>query len=107
MGPEYDKILNTVKMLEDDNSNDENNKNIKNKYLNNYNKLYDLITKSDEINDENLNVVVIEIFGNDNSIKNQIIEFIKIYDVEKAKRANDIFNKYNEKIENLRQYKRG
>ena len=69
MGPEYDKILNTVKMLEDDNSNDENNKNIKNKYLNNYNKLYDLITKSDEINDENLNVVVIEIFGNDNSIK--------------------------------------
>lgn len=95
MGPEYDKILNTVKMLEDDNS---NNENIKNKYLNNYNKLYDLITKSDEINDENLNIILIEIFDDNNSIKNEIIEFIKIYDVEKADKAIDIFSKYNNKI---------
>lgn len=95
MGPEYDKILNTVKMLEDD---DSNNENIKNKYLNNYNKLYDLITKSDEINDENLNIILIEIFDDNNSIKNEIIEFIKIYDVEKADKAIDIFSKYNNKI---------
>lgn len=95
MGPEYDKILNTVKMLEDDNS---NNENIKNKYLNNYNKLYDLITKSDEINDENLNIILIEIFDDNNSIKNEIIEFIKIYDVEKADNAMNLFSKYNNKI---------
>jgi len=95
MGPEYDKILNTVKMLEDDSNNDEN---IKSKYLNNYNKLYDLITKSDEINDKNLNIILIEIFDDNNSIKNEIIEFIKIYDVEKAENAINIFSKYNNKI---------
>jgi hypothetical protein len=96
MGPEYDKILNTVKMLEDDSS---NNKNIKNKYLNNYNKLYDLITKSDEIDEKNLNIKLIDIFDdNNNSIKNEIIEFIKIYDVEKAENAIKIFSKYNNKI---------
>lgn len=95
MGPEYDKILNTVKMLEDDSS---NNENIKNKYLNNYNKLYDLITKSDEINDENLNIILIEIFDDNNSIKNEIIEFIKIYDIEKADKAINLFSKYNNKI---------
>lgn len=96
MGPEYDKILNTVKMLENDSSNDEN---IKNKYLNNYNKLYDLITKSDEIDEKNLNVKLIDIFDdNTNSIKNEIIEFIKIYDVEKAEKAIKIFSNYNNKI---------
>ena len=96
MGPEYDKILNTVKMLEDDSS---NNKNIKNEYLNNYNKLYDLITKSDEIDEKNLNIKLIDIFDdNNNSIKNEIIEFIKIYDVEKAENAIKIFSKYNNKI---------
>ena len=96
MGPEYDKILNTVKMLEDDSS---NNENIKNKYLNNYNKLYDLITKSDEIDEKNLNIKLIDIFDdNNNSIKNEIIEFIKIYDVEKAENAIKIFSKYNNKI---------
>lgn len=95
MGPEYDKILNTVKILEDDNS---NNENIKSKYLNNYNKLYDLITKSDEINDKNLNIILIEIFDDNNSIKNEIIEFIKIYDVEKAEKAIKLFSKYNNKI---------
>ena len=96
MGPEYDKILNTVKMLEDYSS---NNENIKNKYLNNYNKLYDLITKSDEIDEKNLNIKLIDIFDdNNNSIKNEIIEFIKIYDVEKAENAIKIFSKYNNKI---------
>lgn len=96
MGPEYDKILNTVKILEDDSS---NNENIKNKYLNNYNKLYDLITKSDEIDEKNLNIKLIDIFDdNNNSIKNEIIEFIKIYDVEKAENAIKIFSKYNNKI---------
>ena len=95
MGPEYDKILNTVKMLEDDSS---NNKNIKNEYLNNYNKLYDLITKSDEIDEKNLNIKLIDIFDDNNSIKNEIIEFIKIYDVEKAENAIKIFSKYNNKI---------
>ena len=96
MGPEYDKILNTVKMLEDYSS---NNENIKNKYLNNYNKLYDLITKSDEIEEKNLNIKLIDIFDdNNNSIKNEIIEFIKIYDVEKAENAIKIFSKYNNKI---------
>lgn len=95
MGPEYDKILNTVKMLEDDSS---NNENIKNKYLNNYNKLYDLITKSDEIDEKNLNIKLIDIFDDNNSIKNEIIEFIKIYDVEKAENAIKIFSKYNNKI---------
>lgn len=95
MGPEYDKILNTVKILEDDNS---NNENIKSKYLNNYNKLYNLITKSNEINDKNLNIILIEIFDDNNSIKNEIIEFIKIYDVEKAEKAIKLFSKYNNKI---------
>ena len=96
MGPEYDKILNTVKMLEDYSS---NNENIKNIYLNNYNKLYDLITKSDEIDEKNLNIKLIDIFDdNNNSIKNEIIEFIKIYDVEKAENAIKIFSKYNNKI---------
>ena len=96
MGPEYDKILNTVKMLEDDSG---NNENIKNKYLNNYNKLYDLITKSDEIDEKNINIKLIDIFDdNTNSIKNEIIEFIKIYDVEKAEKAIKIFSNYNNKI---------
>jgi hypothetical protein len=96
MGPKYDKILNTVKILEDDSS---NNENIKNKYLNNYNKLYDLITKSDEIDEKNLNIKLIDIFDNNtNSIKNEIIEFIKIYDVEKAENAIKIFSIYNKKI---------
>ena len=95
MGPEYDKILNTVKMLEDDSS---NNENIKNKYLNNYNKLYDLITKSDEIDEKNLNINFLDLFDDNNSIKNEIIEFIKIYDVEKAENAIKIFSKYNNKI---------
>lgn len=90
MGPEYDKILNTVKMLENDSSN--------NKYLNNYNKLYDLITKSDEINDTNFDIILNKIFEGSNSIKNEIIEFIKIYDAEKAENAINIFNKYNNKI---------
>jgi hypothetical protein len=96
MGPKYDKILNTVEILEDDSS---NNENIKNKYLNNYNKLYDLITKSDEIDEKNLNIKLIDIFDNNtNSIKNEIIEFIKIYDVEKAENAIKIFSIYNKKI---------
>lgn len=95
MGPEYDKILKTVEILENDNS---NNENIKSKYLNNYNKLYDLITKSDEINDKNIDIILIEIFDDNNSIKNEIIEFIKMYDVEKAENAINIFNKYNNKI---------
>lgn len=84
MGPEYDKILNTVKMLENDR-------------LINY-KLYDLINKSDEINDKNFDIILNKIFEGSNSIKNEIIEFIKIYDAEKAENAINIFNKYNNKI---------
>jgi len=95
MGPEYDKILNIVKILKDDSSTDNN---IKHKYLNNYNKLYDLIAKSDEINDKNFNIILIDIFDNNNSIKNEIIEFIKIYDIEKAEKAISIFSKYNNEI---------
>lgn len=96
MGPEYDKILNIVKILKDDNSSTDNN--IKHKYLNNYNKLYDLIAKSDEINEKNFNIKLIDIFDNNNSIKNEIIEFIKIYDIEKAEKAISIFSKYNNEI---------
>jgi len=97
MGPEYDKILNIVEILENVESNG-NEQNIKNKYLNNYNKLYDLVNKSDKINDKNLNIILIDIFDNNNSIKNEIIEFIKIYDVEKAEKAIKLFSKYNNKI---------
>jgi hypothetical protein len=94
MAPEYEKIINTVKMLEEGSE-----KNIENKYLNNYNKLYDLITKSDEIDENNVNKKLIDIFDNNkNSIKNEIIDFIKIYNAEKAETAITIFSKYHNKI---------
>lgn len=95
MGPEYNGILEDVDSLE------KNIANIEAKYLIDNNKLYDLITKSDEINDENLNEIIIDIFDDSNSLKNEIIDYIKLYDVEKARNANDIFTKYRENIENL------
>lgn len=104
MGNKYDEILKTVIGMQAsiDESNKGNTKTDESqhiiRYINKKNTIYDLIEKLDIIDNNNLESELAKIFYDNDSTKNEIFRFFKLYDNDKANSANDIFNKYENLI---------